>query len=210
MAQADHVYVSHGWYTHHGIDLGDGTVVHLSRAAGRVTRVPWDEFSSGRSVFVHEWPAADDPRVVIERAVSSVGKSGYDLVEGNCEHFASWCKSGSARSLQVTRLGRQVAAVGGRWAARQVVKQAAHVSGKSLLRSVSPALLAVDAAQLGTELWLTHRGVPAQRAEAAGASVGLVGSLAVGTALAGPVGACVGVALWAAGEIVGRRATADL
>lgn len=30
MGRADHIYVSRGIYTHHGIDAGDGTVIHFS------------------------------------------------------------------------------------------------------------------------------------------------------------------------------------
>jgi len=204
MAKADHLYVSYGCFTHHGIDLGDGTVVHLSRARGCVCHEPLEQFAAGRVVRVHDWASADEPDVVVQRAGQSVGIVGYDLVRGNCEHFASWCKTGRADSRQVVRVVNRLAAPGGRWMARPAAVGVAQLTGKSLFRSVSPALLAVDAAQFGVEMLLSHRGVPTDKVEAAGASIGFVGSLAVGSAIAGPVGAGVSVGLWAIGEMVGR------
>jgi hypothetical protein len=210
MAKADHIYVSHRAYTHHGIDIGDGTVVHRTRATGRVTRISFSEFAGNRVVHHFHSPDADDPDTVIERALTSVDAPGYCLVRGNCEHFATWCQTGRSRSSQVLRIHRQVAALSGRLMTTQVSKGAAKLTGKSLLKSVSPALLAVDAAQVGTEMLLAQRGVAPDRVEQVGASVGLIGSLAVGTIVAGPLGACVSLGLWAAGEVIGRRAVAAL
>lgn len=210
MAKADHIYVSHRAYTHHGIDIGDGTVVHRTRATGRVTRISFAEFAGNR--VVHLFPArdADDAETVVERALSSVDAPGYCLVRGNCEHFATWCKTGRSHSSQVSRVHRQVAALSGRMVTTQVTKGAAKLTGMSLLKTVSPALLAVDAAQVGTEMLLAQRGVAPDRVEQVGVSIGLLGSVAVGTLVAGPLGACVSVGLWAAGEVIGRRAVAAL
>eukprot|EP00931_Biecheleriopsis_adriatica_P107609 TRINITY_DN81931_c0_g1_i1.p1 TRINITY_DN81931_c0_g1~~TRINITY_DN81931_c0_g1_i1.p1 ORF type:complete len:213 (-),score=22.01 TRINITY_DN81931_c0_g1_i1:230-823(-) len=43
----------------------------------------------------------NNPEEVVQRALSRVGESGYNLVWNNCEHFAEWCISGQQRSLQV-------------------------------------------------------------------------------------------------------------
>jgi hypothetical protein len=45
------------------------------------------------------------PDDVIKRAYSKLGGTGYSLVKNNCEHFASWCKTGTACSIQVKALG---------------------------------------------------------------------------------------------------------
>ncbi|XP_059140668.1 phospholipase A and acyltransferase 4-like [Physella acuta] len=37
---------------------------------------------------------------ILENAKSKLGSRGYDLVFSNCEHFATWCRYGKARSLQ--------------------------------------------------------------------------------------------------------------
>lgn len=200
MAKADHIYVSHGVYTHHGIDCGDGTVVHLSRASGGIDQISLDQFLSGRKLLLRMWPAADDPDLVLQRAVSRLGERGYHLCYRNCEHFASWCKTGQARSSQVASVEQRMAAGGGKLAARWVTQAAVKLTGKSLVRSASPALLIADAAQLGTEVLLTQRGIDAKSAQRAGAGVGVAGSAAIGMMLGGPVGGCVGVGLWAIGE----------
>lgn len=35
MTKADHIYVHRLGYTHHGIDMGDGTVIHYTGEVGR-------------------------------------------------------------------------------------------------------------------------------------------------------------------------------
>jgi hypothetical protein len=205
MAKADHVFVSHGIYTHHGIDFGDGSVVHLSRASGKVCQVNLDDFLRGRRLLSRHWEDGYEPDIVLERAYSRLGEPGYNLAYRNCEHFASWCKSGIAHSSQVKRVERRVAAGSGKlvapWVTRTVLTRAAvTLAGRSLVRSASPALLIADAAQLGTEVFLSQRGLDPKQVENAGAGVGLAGSVAIGAALGGPVGGCVGAGLWAIGE----------
>ncbi len=205
MAKADHIFVSHGIYTHHGIDCGDGSVVHLSRASGEIGRIDIDQFLSRRSLRVQLWAAADDPEVVLQRATSRLGERGYNLFSNNCEHFASWCKTGVARSSQVSRVEQRVAAVGGKQlAARLITHAAVKLGGKGLARSASPALLIADAAQLGTEVLLVQRGVDARQAQLAGAGVGVAGSAAIGAMVGGPVGSCIAVGVWAASERIAR------
>jgi len=204
MARADHIFVSHGIYTHHGIDFGDGSVVHLSRASGKICQVSLGDFVLGRRLHSRLWATGDEPDLVLERATSRLGEPGYNLCYRNCEHFASWCKSGLAHSLQVRFIERRVAAGGSKLMARMLTKTAVTLGGKSLLRSASPVLLVADAAQLGTEILLSQHGVDSKTAEKAGAGVGLVGSAAIGAALGGPIGGCVGVGLWAVGESIAR------
>jgi hypothetical protein len=39
---------------------------------------------------------------VVERAQSRLGEQKYNLLFNNCEHFASWCKTGISYSKQIT------------------------------------------------------------------------------------------------------------
>jgi hypothetical protein len=39
----------------------------------------------------------------MQRAKAKLGESGYNLFGNNCEHFATWCKSGDWESQQVGR-----------------------------------------------------------------------------------------------------------
>jgi hypothetical protein len=43
--------------------------------------------------------------VVIGRAESRLGEQRYDLFFNNCEHFATWCKTGRSESAQLTSFG---------------------------------------------------------------------------------------------------------
>ena len=100
MARGDHLYVSRGAYTHHGIDCGDGTVIHYLEGES-ITRSARSYFARGEAIHVKPYAAADPPAVVIRRAESRLGERDYSLVFNNCEHFAAWCKTGQHRSQQV-------------------------------------------------------------------------------------------------------------
>ena len=114
MARGDHIYVHCMGYSHHGIDLGDGKVIHfdyhpwqaLSRKLAKlrdpaIRESTIDKFSQGRKVVVRRYSESDDVETTIERARSRVGETGYHLFENNCEHFAVWCKTGKSQSTQV-------------------------------------------------------------------------------------------------------------
>lgn len=116
MAKGDHIWVSRplGYapvgYTHHGIDCGDGTVIHFTGEPGRKTdasiaRTTLSEFALDSIVNFREYSKQDDSRVVIDRAESKLGSRDYNLVTNNCEHFATWCCTGRTASQQVRMAG---------------------------------------------------------------------------------------------------------
>jgi len=110
-------------YTHHGVDLGDGTVVHARPDdperifdGGSVARTSLAEFAAGAPVrIVTDPPPRYGPDEIAERALSLVGRDGYCPVVENCEHFATWCATGERASRQVDllaeRIGREIAHV---------------------------------------------------------------------------------------------------
>lgn len=100
MAKGDHLYVSRGTYTHHGIDCGDGTVIHY-REGEAITRSTGPYFALGETIYVKPYGVSDPPDVVVRRAESRLGERDYNLVFNNCEHFSTWCKTGEHRSEQV-------------------------------------------------------------------------------------------------------------
>jgi hypothetical protein len=116
MARGDHLYVSRGYgtYTHHGIDCGDGTVIHYKEGEA-ITRSSLPFFSRGEQISVRDYGLdcpSSNADTVIKRAESRIGERDYDLIFNNCEHFAVWCKTGQHHSDQVDRaLGATV--VGG-------------------------------------------------------------------------------------------------
>ena len=102
MATADHLQVPrrHGLFNHHGIDLGDGTVAHYLEGR-EILRSPISEFSQGEVVSVLNHANASPAGVTLRRAMGRLGEQSYNLLFNNCEHFATWCKTGRHRSGQV-------------------------------------------------------------------------------------------------------------
>lgn len=108
MARGDHIRTWRRGYWHHGIDCGDGTVIHYTGTPLRlrdavVERCSMDEFLRGSVVEMVVSLEAVDPDAVIARAESRLGEKKYNLITDNCEHFASWCVTGRKESKQVQR-----------------------------------------------------------------------------------------------------------
>ena len=102
MATADHLQVPrrHGLFNHHGIDLGDGTVAHYLEGR-EILRSPISKFSQGEVVSVLNHANASPAGVTLRRAMGRLGEQNYNLLFNNCEHFATWRKTGRHRSGQV-------------------------------------------------------------------------------------------------------------
>ena len=102
MSAADHLQVprQHGLFHHHGIDLGDGTVAHYLEGR-EILRSSTDDFRQGQPLTVIAHADASPTRVTLQRAMSRIGEQDYNLLFNNCEHFATWCKTGRHRSGQV-------------------------------------------------------------------------------------------------------------
>lgn len=110
MARGDQIYsmreVMSIPYEHHGIDRGDGSVIHYSKQGEAVIkRTTLESFARGGVVKVKPQPTAFIPSLVIERAESRLGEREYDLFFNNCEHFANWCKTGKSESYQLKNFG---------------------------------------------------------------------------------------------------------
>jgi hypothetical protein len=102
LAAADHLEVprQHGLFNHHGIDLGDGTIAHYLEGR-EILRSPLAEFSQGQPLRVISHAEASPVGVTLRRAMGRLGEQDYNLLFNNCEHFATWCKTGRHRSEQV-------------------------------------------------------------------------------------------------------------
>lgn len=142
MSRGDHIYVRRRRrYSHHGIDCGDGTVIHYVGAWGtvrRVERTSLDSFTQGSQVLVrrhrHRLPVEE----IVANAESRLGSQGYHLVRNNCEHFATWASTGSGASSQVR--GWAVAAPGAAASVGVAEAAGAHVM---LLGSLGMGLYAL-------------------------------------------------------------------
>ena len=142
MARGDHIYVQRagGLYAHHGIDCGDGSVIHYSGehwySPRSVRHTAIDAFARGDEILVRDYAeffarlrdtrslprrlhvqlaallrggrtqTSFSPGAVVERARSRLGEARFDIVLHNCEHFATWCKTGISDSEQIQALWR--------------------------------------------------------------------------------------------------------
>jgi hypothetical protein len=102
-----HLTTSRRGYSHHGVYVGRGRVVHYSGLSGfwhcgPVEEVSLSRFANGRAARVvdHLEPHYS-PEEIVRRARSRLGESDYRLLSNNCEHFCNWCLSGVSRSDQV-------------------------------------------------------------------------------------------------------------
>jgi len=94
-------------YTHHGIYVGEGKVVHYGALLYDIIRKPVEEvslaaFAQGRALYqvLHE-EAAFKAEEAILRARTRLGEKRYRLLSNNCEHFVEWCLHDVHRSFEV-------------------------------------------------------------------------------------------------------------
>lgn len=221
-------------YMHHGIDVGDGTVVHARPddfrrplAGGCVERTGFAEFADGGAVLVTTEPAARySADEIVARAVEHVGRPGYCPMVDNCEHFATWCATGRRSSRQVDivigRVAAGVSRVAAAVSARAAVGAAERVAVRTVLgtsvriglKTMLPAAIVGEAAALAAE-WTAHqRGKTEQESRRAGEAAGLAATslaFAAAGAPAGPAGALAGAlagaTMWLAGSATAAAAT---
>lgn len=120
-----HLVTPRNWYSHHGIHVGNGRVVHYAGYCkgllhrGPVEEVSLADFARGHGFEVRSHPASPfSPREIAQRARNRVGEDCYRLLGNNCEHFCEWCVTGASRSEQVERfLSRPLAILRRFWAA---------------------------------------------------------------------------------------------
>lgn len=110
MARGDQVYVYRDVigvpYEHHGIDCGDGSIIHYSkRGKAEVSRTARADFARGQTIYTKSQPTSFIADIVVARAESRIGERQYDLFFNNCEHFANWCKIGRNECYQLKDFG---------------------------------------------------------------------------------------------------------
>ncbi|CAM3159581.1 Hydrolase [Burkholderia ubonensis] len=102
-----HLVSDRSGYSHHGIYVGDGRVVHYAGLCASLHRGPIEEvtlerFAAGHAVRIVSHPhAAYAGHATVLRARSRLGENHYRLLTNNCEHFCTWCVEGTGHSEQV-------------------------------------------------------------------------------------------------------------
>jgi len=106
---AAHLVTPRSVYTHHGLYIGHGQVIHYAGLShgpygGPVEVVSLERFARGRGIWVLSGGVRFELDQVVSRARSRLGENRYRIFTNNCEHFCEWCLRGESRSLQVELL----------------------------------------------------------------------------------------------------------
>jgi hypothetical protein len=109
--KGDVIFTQRLLYKHFGICSGRNRIIHYARKENPVRlkitieETSLGEFSRGDPMHVVYFPKKAghlySPRETVRRAKSLIGRTDYNLVSNNCEHFAWWCKTGEHESSQV-------------------------------------------------------------------------------------------------------------
>lgn len=118
-----HIRVRMSDFYHHGIYIGDDEVVQFGLPSDvysdaskiRVMRSPLKDFCGTASFFEvycyskkeKKLKRADDD--IVKTALSKVGEGNYNIINNNCEHFASFCVFGKSSSPQIDQIYSDVA-----------------------------------------------------------------------------------------------------
>ena len=207
MAKADLLTVPCFWgiipYRHFGIDIGDGSIVHLASVDGdiaqmEVQRVSSEHFAGGKPISVEQVSDALSDEQVVERALAAVGNTHYHVALGNCEHFARLCKSGEHVSHQTDRFLRGVIRAGlaglASGSARTVGSGA--TAGVAMSQTASVATLVGEVARHGAYALSRCAKVEHRHAERIGRGVGAVSAAVAGYITKGPAGCASAATLY--------------
>lgn len=212
MAKGDHIYVNCNTvgipYQHHGIDVGDGTVIHLAPTDG--SRIAFSDKSDRFSVrrdsiesfcrgvqpitVVHDKMRTADEVVAVAEA--QIGRCGYSLLDGNCEHFARLCACGRSESLQI-ELGQATVSAVASMTTKAFWAVSARLSGKLAIRAVMkvhPASLLADGVELAALAIGCRRGLSPSRTRHFARLSGSVAAVGIGAVVGGPAGAALSLA----------------
>jgi len=117
----DLIWADRGLYHHCGIYEGGGYVIHFAAKEGSevnaenavVHRTSFDHFKDGCPVKVINIEGAKSPEETLRRARTCYGMKDYNFTTFNCDHFATWCKTGEYRSIQVDQAKTVFKLIGG-------------------------------------------------------------------------------------------------
>jgi hypothetical protein len=219
MSRGDMISVPCVWgilpYRHYGIDLGDGTVIHLATVPDsptmQVQRISWDSFADGKPVRVESVRSGFGSEEVVQRAMQAVGLTGYHLALGNCEHFARYCKTGESISHQADRVIGSVLRTGLVGAVACSTKAVAAMAASGVPRGLMSRASGVsgligEVARQSAYAASRSCSIEHHRADRIGKTAGTIAAGIVGSAAGGPVGGLSSVALYLSIDQMTQRA----
>lgn len=95
----DHILCPRGLYSHHGIYIGHGKVVHYDgdperdEKYARISITSLNSFAGEKNIvsLVEHDEIKFTRAEIVARAYYRLGEMKYDLFSNNCQHFALWC-----------------------------------------------------------------------------------------------------------------------
>jgi len=116
MKVGDHIRVNRTAYYHHGIYIGEDLVIHftgdiLNKMISKIEKTNLATFSKGDELEVVEYKLCKPINWTVDTAYSFIGKKDYNLIFNNCEHFATYCKTGKNESKQVKNAAKNVTGI---------------------------------------------------------------------------------------------------
>ena len=113
-----HLIVRHFGYSHHGIYVGKGRVIHYSGFAHLFKKHPIEitslaKFSHGKKIIIRHYSNPKyKGRTIIKRMRSRMHENNYHLIINNCEHLCSWAITGIESSPQVIKMMNRLTTIG--------------------------------------------------------------------------------------------------
>ncbi len=92
---ADHLFVQRVGYTHHGLYVGNGKVIHYLKECIREDSL--ETFADGAKIHkksTYDSPISYSKQECINRAYRRYREDKYNLLINNCENFVRWCRCG--------------------------------------------------------------------------------------------------------------------
>lgn len=197
LSVGDHLRSPRLGYTHHGLYVGGGSVIHYSgfangMSSGVIEVTTIDAFRNDDPFYIesHLFRLYDGDESV-DRAYSRLGEDWYNVLLNNCEHFVTWCINGVHSSSQVNMTVEMIAAAYKAQQAAEAAKLAVNVASGLTAASAGAATTTLTTSTVAGIA--TGAAAGAGISFAGGASTAAVG-LVAGTAAA-PVVVAAGVAV---------------
>lgn len=93
--------IQYATFVHYGIFVGDDSVIHNSKAAGRVEQVSIENFADGKPINVSSIKP-ENAALAVQNAKKYLGLP-YSLLAENCEHFVRTVCGLMKESVQVQK-----------------------------------------------------------------------------------------------------------
>ncbi len=134
---------------------------------------------------------------VVATAESYLGKTGYSLLDGNCEHFAALCASGTSKSHQI-EMAQATLTAATSMATKAVWSLTGRIGAKLFAKGVTrvhPALLLADGVEMVALAVTCRQGMTAERSQAVAKLSSSLAAAGIGGLVGGPAGVAVSLAV---------------